>query len=160
MSFSIFLSKQECTQRFGVNSNNYPLTQGHEGVDLVPKNRVDWGVHIPAGFKNGIVVLDIEAKHPGRIYGCQVKVLFPANKVILQFCHLSENTVDIGQIVTEGNLIGIMGNTGNSFGAHVHFNTIPTKDSSIKGYPRWAKITEKYKDPEFIMEDPFYWTRH
>ena len=35
--------------------------------------------------------------------------------------HMSEVLVDEGQYVSRGQLIGLVGNTGNSFGSHCHF---------------------------------------
>ena len=37
------------------------------------------------------------------------------------YCHLESRAVKQGQIVKAGDKLGIMGNTGYSFGAHLHF---------------------------------------
>lgn len=37
------------------------------------------------------------------------------------YCHLESRAVTQGQIVKPGDKLGIMGNTGYSFGAHLHF---------------------------------------
>jgi len=39
----------------------------------------------------------------------------------LFFCHMSSRSVKAGQRVKVGDKLGVMGNTGYSFGAHVHF---------------------------------------
>ena len=39
----------------------------------------------------------------------------------LFFCHLVERTVTVGQRVKKGDKLGVMGNTGLSYGAHTHF---------------------------------------
>lgn len=37
------------------------------------------------------------------------------------YCHLASRAVKAGQIIDAGDVIGVMGNTGYSFGAHLHF---------------------------------------
>ena len=39
----------------------------------------------------------------------------------LFFCHLDSRAVSVGQKVNPGDRVGVMGNTGYSFGAHTHF---------------------------------------
>lgn len=36
-------------------------------------------------------------------------------------CHMAERKVEVGQAVKAGDIIGIEGNTGYSFGSHCHF---------------------------------------
>ena len=40
---------------------------------------------------------------------------------IIYYCHMSERKVNQGQRVRAGDVLGIEGNTGYSFGSHVHF---------------------------------------
>ena len=37
------------------------------------------------------------------------------------YAHMSSRVVSVGQYVNQGDLLGFIGNTGNSFGAHLHF---------------------------------------
>jgi murein DD-endopeptidase MepM/ murein hydrolase activator NlpD len=39
----------------------------------------------------------------------------------IYYCHLNSRAVKVGDTVKKGQRIGIMGNTGYSFGAHLHF---------------------------------------
>ena len=43
------------------------------------------------------------------------------NKINTLYAHLSNVNVKEGQVVTRGQIIGYSGNTGNSYGAHLHF---------------------------------------
>jgi len=39
------------------------------------------------------------------------------------FCHLKSRNVKVGDTVKTGDVLGVIGNTGKSFGAHSHFET-------------------------------------
>ena len=39
------------------------------------------------------------------------------------FCHMDSRAVSVGQRVQVGTKLGVMGNTGLSYGAHCHFET-------------------------------------
>ncbi len=53
-------------------------------------------------------------------YGNYV-VIDHGNGVLTYYAHLSNITVSVGQSVSQGDVIGQAGNTGYSFGAHLHF---------------------------------------
>lgn len=53
-------------------------------------------------------------------YGNCVK-LDHGNNYFTLYAHLSDVAVKLGQQVEKGQIIGHMGNTGNSYGAHLHF---------------------------------------
>ena len=52
----------------------------------------------------------------------------------LYFCHMDSRTVKVGQSVKPGDKLGVMGNTGYSFGAHTHFE-VRTGDNKQKLNP-------------------------
>lgn len=114
---SPFIVKYVVTHPFAEDRPGYwekYKLKGHEGVDLVPEGKQDWGVH---AIKGGTVCFDHDPRDTA--YGNSVRIVSDDGYVIC-YCHLSENCVMLGQDVEEGQLIGIMGNTGNSFGAHLH----------------------------------------
>ena len=49
----------------------------------------------------------------------------------LFFCHLANRAVKVGQVVKRGDIIGIEGNTGYSFGSHCHFEVRTPANISI-----------------------------
>ena len=49
----------------------------------------------------------------------------------LFFCHLNQRLVCVGQKVNKGDIIGIEGNTGYSFGSHCHFEVRTKENVSI-----------------------------
>ena len=68
----------------------------------------------------------------GGSYGNYVKIKHK-NGYYTLYAHLKYGSVKVkvGDIVKKGQLIGRMGNTGHSFGAHLHFEVRNTKDVKI-----------------------------
>ncbi len=107
----------EGTGKFAMPVLNYRITSYygkrwgrlHKGLDIIGNTRImaaDNGVIEFAGKKNGLGnAIIINHKNGYKtVYG-----------------HLSKINVKKGQIVEKGDVIGIMGNTGNSTGTHLHF---------------------------------------
>jgi hypothetical protein len=69
-------------------------------------------------------------------------------------CHLASRAVAKGQKVTKGQKLGVMGNTGYSFGAHTHFEvrkkgtTTTVNPSDVFGIPN--KVTP---EGEYYISD-------
>jgi murein DD-endopeptidase MepM/ murein hydrolase activator NlpD len=61
------------------------------------------------------------------------------NNVQTKYFHLNERYIRVGQRVTRGQVIGTVGNTGNSTGPHLHYEVhvegIPKDPQSVKGTP-------------------------
>lgn len=71
-------------------------------------------VKVMTGQRNGT------KDNEGMGYGNYVMIRHADNYVTL-YAHMASVSVKVGQIVQQGDTIGAMGNTGNSFGAHLHF---------------------------------------
>jgi len=104
----------------------FPLAKGHQTSPFGPR----WG-RLHAGLD-----LDLETGDPissafeGLVrisqfsdsYGNVVVVRHP-NGLETLYAHMSARMVVSGQYVQAGQLLGLGGNTGHSFGAHLHFET-------------------------------------
>lgn len=85
------------------------------GVDFAPPGSVSGDVTVWASYP-GIVTLGDQ----GSIgYGKYVKTV--SENVTVYYAHLERHLVANGQSVIAGTPIGIMGNTGNSTGRHLHW---------------------------------------
>ncbi|WP_419954860.1 peptidoglycan DD-metalloendopeptidase family protein [Neobacillus niacini] len=86
--------------------------RAHKGIDIArPSNRTikaaDNGKVVSAGFDNGG-------------YGNKI-VIDHQNGLRTVYAHLASINVSVGQTVSQGSAIGVMGSTGNSTGVHLHF---------------------------------------
>lgn len=90
----------------------------HNGVDLVGAD--DLTVISPL---DGTVIMSaygMECGHQIQIYTKSGKTMF--------FCHLMNRAVKVGDVVKQGDKLGIMGATGTKcFGAHLHFGVYDGK---------------------------------
>lgn len=101
-------------RRFGLNSHDAVDFAMSEGTPLLA---VDDGEVLLAG--DGLYGITIIVKHAwGKSY----------------YGHLSQPSVDIGQKVSKGEIIGLSGNTGLSTGPHLHFAILPKNPDFDNGY--------------------------
>ncbi len=86
------------------------------------------------------------------------------------YCHLASRAVSEGQTIRAGDKIGIMGNTGYSFGAHLHFEirrgTEKINPETVLGIPNktgtYTAPTQFETDIDIlakkgIINSPDYW---
>lgn len=107
----------------------------HKGIDLVgPGSTLDY---ITAHSDGDVVavVSNINYNTSGsgkRIYGNYVKIRHD-NGMYTLYAHMKYNSVNVkvGQRVSRGQVIGYMGNTGYSFGAHLHFEVRNENDQYV-----------------------------
>jgi len=96
----------------GIVSSNYDPINGHFGVDYVCKKEEP----IKAAF-DGTVLLSSWTKDSGYV----ISIIHP-NNLISVYKHNSKVFVEPGQIVKTGEVISIIGDTGElSTGPHLHF---------------------------------------
>jgi murein DD-endopeptidase MepM/ murein hydrolase activator NlpD len=89
----------------------YRWGKAHKGIDIArPSNRtiktVDNGVVVSAGWDGG--------------YGNKI-IIDHQNGLRTVYAHLASIDVRVGQTVAKGSKIGVMGDTGDSTGVHLHF---------------------------------------
>jgi len=104
----------------------------HPGVDLAGTK----GVTPVLASASGVVVQAISgckegARSCGGRYGNYITIQH-SNGTMTRYAHLSSTKVSIGQSVSQGQTIGILGNTGYSTGPHVHFEIINANGSKMR----------------------------
>lgn len=121
------LSNLRITQHYGNN--------GHTGVDLGATS--DRKVFANADG----VVEQIQTGIPNakgstglRSYGNFVLIKHP-NGMKTRYAHLQSVNVKKGQSVKAGQQIGVQGNTGNSYGTHLHYEVYNSKGTRINPEP-------------------------
>lgn len=114
------------TQKFGENPANYSQ------FGLLGHNGLDYG--LPTGTQ-------VTAPHNGKVietasdptgYGNYIKIENDIEGSVL--AHLKEFRVKVGDSVSEGQLIGISNNTGNSTGPHLHWGYYRFPRDRTNGY--------------------------
>lgn len=126
------------TSKFGMRTLK-GKTAMHNGIDLVARStngvsRTDYITAHSAGTVDG-VGYDTSAG-----YWVRIKV---SDTVFMSYFHLRENSkLKKGQKVEKGTIIGYMGSTGNSTGAHLHFG--------IKDNGKWVN-PEPYLDKDYVV---------
>ncbi len=110
------------TSKHWLSGYNYSPETGHYGIDLAGETgngifATDAGVVVYAGWNDwgygNVIVLD---------HGTGWQSLY---------AHLSQINVVCGQSVGQGELIGLMGSTGNSSGPHLHFELMHSQYGKV-----------------------------
>jgi murein DD-endopeptidase MepM/ murein hydrolase activator NlpD len=124
------------------------VTEGQGGAyshnTQYTRNAVDLGVpagtEIRAGFPGVIARVSsgcaVGAKSCGSGYGNYVYLKAPDGTCAIM-AHLSQVNVALGQQIAQYDLIGLSGNTGNSTGAHLHYDHVDCVSNQSQS---WAPI--------------------
>ena len=121
---------QGCSKS-NINVLSYPSYAGHTGVDV---NIGVTGKNVVA-VKSGTVITSTAIKNSDgsyRSYGEYVMINHGDGTITL-YAHMlaGSRKVTAGQKVSQGQVIGIVGSTGNSTGTHLHFE-VRTLANSFK----------------------------
>lgn len=109
--FSMPTPSTKITSRFGMRRR-----RAHKGLDV----KVYTGDTIYAAFDGKIRIVANQGRRVG--YGKYV-VIRHDNGLETIYAHLSKQLVKVDEYVKSGQPIGLGGNTGRSFGSHLHFET-------------------------------------
>src|SRR5699024_4019999 len=106
------------TSEFG--SRTHPIqgtVKQHNGLDLAPPSP---GQQVPVhAAASGVVT------SAGPLGGFGNVVMISHGDVTTLYAHLSSVSVSTGDSIDQGSQLGVMGNTGNSKGVHLHFEVHP-----------------------------------
>jgi murein DD-endopeptidase MepM/ murein hydrolase activator NlpD len=103
----------QITSNFGLRNNpNAPgTTQNHGGIDL----RAPLGKSVKSAMNGEVTFVGNSGN-----YGLLIKIQHPGN-LESRYAHLSGASVNVGDRVSAGQVIGKSGQSGNATGPHLHF---------------------------------------
>ena len=108
------------TSRFGVRKSNNPIVSSyHSGLDIAANT----GTQILSVMEGDVVAAETDT-----YFGKYIKI--KNDDIEMIYAHCSKLIVKVGEKVKRGQLIGYVGNTGNSTGPHLHLE-IRYKDRLI-----------------------------
>lgn len=112
----VFKGRNRVTQPYTYSAS---AKKGHGGIDIVGDD--NQAVHaVESGIVTMVSVWDGKTKIGTQSYGNLVVITDNSGKRHY-YAHLSSIAVIKGKSISVGDVIGTMGNTGNSFGAHTHY---------------------------------------
>ena len=119
------------------NQITCPYGNGHVGVDVVKyKGQLDYIIAHTEGTVVEVVKNYNRTDKSGGSYGNYVRLKHP-NGYYTLYAHMKYGSVTVskGQSVKKGQVIGYMGNTGYSKGAHLHFEVRDKSNKRINPTP-------------------------
>lgn len=164
----VLLSKAEkLTADYGTRNPSYST---HHGMDFIDQKNQDQIIAIADGLvvstQNNIAGVD----HKVYTAGNYVRIRHD-NGFYTRYLHMKQGSVRVksGDRITAGTVLGTIGNTGDSYGAHVHFDVndgekyldpLPylqgKKSFYSKGEPEQEEITFNTGDEVELKSVPLY----
>ncbi len=135
------------TSRYGWRTLN-GQQDNHKGIDLVGSDKI---LVSPCDGVIGSSTIIEDKSNLTWQWGNYVRIDRDDGLKIFM-CHMKERRVHAGQRVKAGDVIGVEGNTGFSFGSHVHLevrkNGLSVDPTPYLGVPNteWTKRVERVKD--------------
>lgn len=122
-----FDGQQRITSPYGMRTLN-GKTAMHKGLDIV----ADEDTHVRAVIGGVVKSSTIVTDHSNSTWewGNYVKILGD-DGLYWFYCHMASRAVSVGQRVAPGDILGVMGNTGYSFGAHTHLEVRNAANTSL-----------------------------
>ena len=119
---SISIFSRYLAQPFGVNWAPLPYSEitgdiGHPGIDIA----VPVGERVFASHSGHVIEVDNLDDRDG----LGVVLLSNDSTYYTIYWHLSFNSVSVGDNVVAGQILGLSGGTGKSYGPHLHFGLYP-----------------------------------
>ena len=112
------LQNYQITSNFGIRSGT-----AHNGIDMSSGKGSD-----VSAFADGLVTIAVkncvEGDRNCGFGGGNYVEIDHQNGYKTKYLHLTQNIVKVGERIKKGQKIGIEGNTGYSFGSHLHFEII------------------------------------
>lgn len=109
----------------------------HKGIDYVGIDSKEIITPTNGRIVSSQIITD--KNNPTWEWGNYVK-MDDLNGYYLFFCHLANRNVRAGQTVEKGQIIGTEGQTGYSFGSHLHFEVRRKKDGATINPEQYFKI--------------------
>ncbi len=124
------VDKDTVTQAFGEDNSNHPVRKDFYNLFDNRHPGVDFGVKVGTVVRAagaGVVVRKENHKGMGNVVGVR------NGNIVMLYAHLKKIKVDLGQVLDEGVVIGLSGETGNACGVpHLHFEIRDITKGSLK----------------------------
>ncbi|MBN8702269.1 MAG: peptidoglycan DD-metalloendopeptidase family protein [Bacteroidetes bacterium] len=123
----------------GPVTSSYGSRRGrpHYGIDI----NLETGDTVVSAFEGMVRIAKLN-----KTYG-NVVIIRHKNGLETIYAHLSKICVEAGQIVEPGQIIGLGGNTGRSYGSHLHFEVrykgMPINPSTLISFEDYKLVSEK-----------------